>query len=390
MARIRARVRDNATGAGIASASVEFINDDTSATLSTETADGDGLAIYEANGNPAGQIKWESTNAGVTRAADGASTRQIGGLFELELPYLLRAFGDGYVVDLLDADPVKVIPGTGLQVKVNPGVWLGHGLAYVGYALESLTVTAADPTNPRIDTVVLELDETADDKAFGKFVAKVVAGTPAVSPVAPTLTQVDGGVWQFALADLAVAANAASFTAGNLGDRRTAISLAPTVAPTITGTATFEDVIASGDVTATTTLYGLGNTFLGNAEADIIRLRGQLATDGTDPTVTYGTGAGTGPTTTTLEGDAISVRFVFTTGTGPAAAGANIFTLNFPAARVNTNYGAWIQGVNRQAALDNLYPFDANRTVNGIGFAAEATLAASTEYRVVIWIVGRN
>src|SRR6056297_3366987 len=106
---------------------------------------------------------------------------------------------------------------SGLEVKVKSGQAIVRGHYYASTAEEPLTITTPDATNPRIDSVVLELDIDANS-----ILLKVVAGTPAASPVAPTLTQSeDGNVYQFLLGNVDVAAGVFSIEAGDVTDLRT-------------------------------------------------------------------------------------------------------------------------------------------------------------------------
>jgi len=106
---------------------------------------------------------------------------------------------------------------SGLNVKVKSGQAMVRGHYYASTAEETLTITTPDATNPRIDSVVLELDIVANS-----ILLKVVAGTPDASPVAPTLTQSeDGNVYQFLLGNVAVAAGVFSIEAGDVTDLRT-------------------------------------------------------------------------------------------------------------------------------------------------------------------------
>lgn len=96
---------------------------------------------------------------------------------------------------------------------------LVKGIEYLNYVIDTngLTAGAAHATLPRIDTVVVEVGRIgASDE--GRAELKLVAGTPAASPVAPTLTQ-SATVWQYALADVRVNALATSIT--SVTDRRT-------------------------------------------------------------------------------------------------------------------------------------------------------------------------
>ncbi len=121
--------------------------------------------------------------------------------------------------------------GTELQVSATNPVTLGV-LVAVGAGLTdgrysevydaalSLTITTANPTNPRIDTVVLRRNL---DPAVRAAQVVVKAGTATASPVAPTLQQ-DATIWEEPLANVAVAAGATGIVAANITDRRAAAS----------------------------------------------------------------------------------------------------------------------------------------------------------------------
>lgn len=104
---------------------------------------------------------------------------------------------------------------SGMNVKVKTGQALVRGHYYDSTALETLTISAASSTNPRIDRVVLRLDPTANSIALA-----VLTGTPAASPTAPALTQTDAGVYEISLAQVLVPAAAVSIIAGNVTDER--------------------------------------------------------------------------------------------------------------------------------------------------------------------------
>ena len=103
---------------------------------------------------------------------------------------------------------------SGRQVKAPLGTAWVRGHFYQSTAEEVLAIGANASGNPRIDTVVLTLDPTANS-----IVLAVVAGTAAATPVPPTLTQTTTGVYQHPLADVAVANGAATITANNVTPR---------------------------------------------------------------------------------------------------------------------------------------------------------------------------
>lgn len=151
---------------------------------------------------------------------------------------------------------------SGMNVKVYAGQAMVRGHYFVSTATETLTVTTSNPTNPRIDAVVLELDPAANS-----IVLKVIAGTPAATPVAPTLTQTDAGIYQQLLGTVAVAAGTGLITAGNVTDSRSFLGQASVAWANITGKPTsYSSAIittASTDKSANYTITAADkNTFI--------------------------------------------------------------------------------------------------------------------------------
>lgn len=123
-----------------------------------------------------------------------------------------------------------ITPTPSLSLTVEAGRCLitrsGNG-PFLGYnaAQATLTLAAADPTNPRVDRIVAQsYDTTLGDSvaglnpalaAPGALVIRAVTGTPAGSPVAVALA-----ANQISLATVAVAANATAITNGNITDTR--------------------------------------------------------------------------------------------------------------------------------------------------------------------------
>ena len=112
-------------------------------------------------------------------------------------------------------------------------------------AATTLTVTAANPTNPRIDRVCITIRDAAYAGANNDVILQVVAGTPAASPTAPAIP-----TSSLSLATIAVAAGATSIVNANITDTRSkaSMSLAGTGA---TGGGT-DAVFYENDVTVTT------------------------------------------------------------------------------------------------------------------------------------------
>jgi hypothetical protein len=123
-----------------------------------------------------------------------------------------RHFNSG-VDDVPTGTALQVSAGTGLAVNVALGEAMVRGHYYTSDAVEALALATANATNPRIDTVVLRLDPTANS-----IVLAVKTGTPAASPVAPALVQTDAGIYEQPLGDALVPANSGVPT--TITDRR--------------------------------------------------------------------------------------------------------------------------------------------------------------------------
>jgi hypothetical protein len=135
--------------------------------------------------------------------------------------------------------------------QANMGVYVGYNDANT-----VLTVTTANATNPRIDLVCMTVNDAWYSGSTNNVVLQIIAGTPAGSPVAPTLP-----ANSISLATIAVAANATSISSGNITDTRvqtttnlpvlTASSTATLTNKTLSGARLTSGVIEPTYVTAT-------------------------------------------------------------------------------------------------------------------------------------------
>lgn len=116
-------------------------------------------------------------------------------------------------------------PSTNFQVSAgNDGmtVQVAAGFAVIDGGLcqetetRTLEVTAADNTYDRIDTVVLRWNENVDVRNADLY---VVAGTPAVNPVRPTL-QRNNSIYEIGLADVFITKRVATITNDKITDTR--------------------------------------------------------------------------------------------------------------------------------------------------------------------------
>lgn len=118
-------------------------------------------------------------------------------------------------------DPLKISASSGMTLAVNAGIaWVQGSAAansgmYTGCLDTAGTVTLAtsDPTNPRIDNIIVQVIDNGDGTSTTKVTPQT--GTPAASPSAPTLP-----ANSLLLAQVAVAASTSTIVAGNITDKR--------------------------------------------------------------------------------------------------------------------------------------------------------------------------
>lgn len=117
--------------------------------------------------------------------------------------------------------PLLVQAASGMNITVNAGVAYVQGSAsatagiYTACldAAATITVATSDPTNPRIDNVIVQVTDLGSSSST--TVITLQTGTPAPSPVAPALP-----ANSLLLATVAVAASTSTIVAGNITDAR--------------------------------------------------------------------------------------------------------------------------------------------------------------------------
>jgi hypothetical protein len=130
---------------------------------------------------------------------------------------------------IIKSDSLAVTQNTpaGLSVLVSSG-WaaiVGTTQAnmgtYVGFndATVTLSISTANPTNPRIDLVCMTVQDAYYTGSLNNVILQVVAGTPAGSPVAPSLP-----ANSISLATVAVGAGATALTNANITDTRVLVT----------------------------------------------------------------------------------------------------------------------------------------------------------------------
>lgn len=117
--------------------------------------------------------------------------------------------------------PLLVQASSGMAITVNAGVAFVQGTASATAGMytccldttATLTVATSDPTNPRIDNVICQITDVGTSSST--TVVTLQTGTPAPSPVAPTLP-----ANSLLLAQVAVGAGVSSISSGNITDKR--------------------------------------------------------------------------------------------------------------------------------------------------------------------------
>ncbi len=152
---------------------------------------------------------------------------------------------------------------TGMSVRVASGWAAIVGTtqpnmgAYVAYndASVTLTITAADLSNPRVDLICATINDSYYSGVTDNVAFQVIAGTPAGSPVAPSLP-----ANSISLATIAVAAGASVIVSGNITDTRVVAT---------------SNVPAQGDISSVTAGAGL----TGGGTAGAVTLATSIATN---------------------------------------------------------------------------------------------------------------
>lgn len=103
---------------------------------------------------------------------------------------------------------------SGMQVKVMSGRSWIQGHFFEDDAQETIAIAASDPTNPRIDRLVIRADFTANTVDY-----VILQGTPAASPAVPALTT-STTRWEIPIAQVRVDAAVATIAASKITDER--------------------------------------------------------------------------------------------------------------------------------------------------------------------------
>lgn len=150
---------------------------------------------------------------------------------------------DGIIAGWEDEYAVTQHGPPAMSVDVALGACIIQGYHHEVYSAASVvTIGAADPTNPRIDRLVVR--RSMANRASTLF---VIAGTPAASPTAPAISQDVAGDYDLPIAQIRVDAAVLSIVTAKITDERGTRTTPRLAAPDVPSTATFADAAATGD-----------------------------------------------------------------------------------------------------------------------------------------------
>lgn len=274
---------------------------------------------------------------------------------ETQFSQWARNIGEGIKTGSLNELEVFA-DSSGMQVKAKSGQAMVRGHYYSNTAEETLTIAASDPTNNRIDNVVLELDPSANT-----IVLKVVTGTPAASPTAPTLTQTDAGIYQIKLAEVLVDATITTIAADKVTDSRAFMATAAELAIDV---ATNTSDIATNTADIATNATAIANP-LASFVTDATTARTLTSSD-MGKTIRFTSGSATVVTVDASTDFTVGARVdIIADGAGEltvAASGATV-----AGAETSTTTGSFTVGAQYSAATLMCVATDEYRLIGSIG-----------------------
>lgn len=125
--------------------------------------------------------------------------------------------GGQYAITAQGSPNMTVNVDSGIAYIAGTQAGLQGMYCCINDAIVIKTISAADPSLPRIDIIYLQVDDQFYSGAANSWDIKYLAGTPASTPVAPTPS---GGNY-LVIANIAVAAGATSISTGNITSVRT-------------------------------------------------------------------------------------------------------------------------------------------------------------------------
>lgn len=410
--RIRGYVRNPTTGAGESGATVSIKKHSDNSTVTTDATDANGLYEVAADtvGYP-GDIYETVTVGSTTKVRSGRVWGQLGGLiWASDVPDVFALLGIGVTNGLsVSAD------GSDMNVDISAGMAiLKDGCPYILEAADDLTIGAADGSNPRIDRIILRLTREGQTDQ-GKISLMVLAGTPAGSPSAPSLTQTSA-TWDLSLAQVLVGTGVTTIAANKVTDERTYAFAYPSsiaagdifyvdasgiltrlakgtsgqflkIGATIPAWASIGqgDISGGGTIAGNTVFSGnltvQGLTALGNGDADYTIQHGHLRFTHTNPaTVTALAAAGDTAGASIAGNDNVGTVTITPSGTGITT--GSIFEIGFATTRPSTDYSVMLLPASSDARALGGYVGRASRATDKVTIGTSVALTSGGTY---IW-----
>lgn len=131
--------------------------------------------------------------------------------------YFLKLISNGVFATPANAMQVRATTTPSMNISVTAG-WGFINCKYLhNTSAYALTVTAADQAYPRIDRVVMQMNPALDTRACSIYVK---TGQASTTPTAPSLTRINGGIWELSLAQIYVSGGATSISQSDITDER--------------------------------------------------------------------------------------------------------------------------------------------------------------------------
>lgn len=188
-----------------------------------------------------------------------------------------RSFiSDGVIVqdDTLLTDELEVTANdTDLEISIETGKAIVQGYFVELTATETLTLIGGDATNDRIDRIILEVNINDSQR---KVILKVLEGTAAAIPIAPSLTQdlEVSFIYQISIAQILVPATATLILDSNVTDERDVANLNLKINP---ATGTDADGIGFDDSGETYISGANVQAALESVDDELVNLNGYVA-----------------------------------------------------------------------------------------------------------------
>ncbi len=275
MATVRGYIRTVPGGAFVADGTPVELRAELNNALLASTSTLNGEYTFSRDGSyPPYRVVAVTTD--VTKITSSKVTGMTGPTTLSAVPYMFRAWSDGVIANVFGVLAVTA-GGASMNITIDAGGSHVRGIIYDQLVSRTITIPTANASNPRIDTVVIEVAPSGSgDNIEGRSELKLLAGSPGASPVAPALTQ-SSTVWQMPLADVRVDAGISAIASNKVTDRR--VFSSPSISDGGIGTAALASLsvtlakMAANSVDASKIVDGsVGSSELASSSVTLVKL----------------------------------------------------------------------------------------------------------------------